>query len=192
MFGALAVVVLLLAAYLLGRALSGAGSGSPREQAWSGPVSPVRIAHAHATCTAPPGVDSAGNPVRYAARNMVDRVTDTAWRCDGSARGVTLTLGLGHPVRIGEVGMIPGYAKTDPYTHASRYAENNRITRVRWTIGGTEVVQRLDGSPTLRGMQLLRVPPTTASRVRLQIQQVTPGPRHTTAISEVRVAAVSR
>lgn len=187
----LVVVLLLLAAYLLGRALS-RNDHAAKAQAWDGPVAPVRIAHAHAGCTAPPGVDSAGNSVRYGADNAVDGVPDTAWRCPGSAHGVTMVLDLGHPVRIGEVGLIPGYAKTDPVSHLNRYSENNRITRVRWSIGGTDVVQHLDGSPTMRGMHLLRIPPTTASSVRLQIQQVAPGPRHTTAISELRVAAVSR
>jgi hypothetical protein len=63
---------------------------------------------------------------------------------------------------------------------------------VRWTIGDIVVVQRLDGAPDDRRMQRLRIPRTEASRVTLEILDVERGPRDTTAISEVRLAAARR
>ena len=55
---------------------------------------------------------------------------------------------------MGQVGLVPGYAKTDETNNADRFAENNRVKRVRWTIGDTEVVQRMSGSPDDRNLQL--------------------------------------
>jgi hypothetical protein len=52
-------------------------------------------------------------------------------------------------------------------------------------------VQRFDGSPDRRSMQSLRIPKTTAQRVRIEILSSTPGPRDTVAISEVRLGEVA-
>ena len=89
---------------------------------------------------------------------------------------------------MAEVGLIGGYAKIDPESGADRYAENNRVLRVRWTFSdGTAVEQRLD--PEDRDVQTVRVPRTASDTLTLTILRVEPGPRNTTAISEVRVAA---
>src|SRR5262245_19715364 len=82
---------------------------------YRGTVDPVAIGAAHASCRAASGLDSAGNRVSYAASNMVDGAPSTAWRCNGEGRGVTLSFSLRHPRRIAQVGLVPGYAKTDPY-----------------------------------------------------------------------------
>jgi hypothetical protein len=58
---------------------------------------------------------------------------------------------------------------------------------VRWTIGDTVVVQKLDGSSDDRSLRLLRVPKTDADEVELEILAVEKGPRNTTAISEVQL-----
>jgi hypothetical protein len=205
-------VVLVLAAYLLGRAVAGdepaagpatgadgrvvyAGDSSthaPGEPAetdgkpWQGTVTAVDVRRVRATCTAKAGVDSGGKPVSYRARNVLDHDPTTAWRCDGEAHGVRLVFRLPGPTALGEVGLVPGYAKTDPVSGADRYAQNNRITQVRWTIGDISVEQTLSGDPGDRSVQLLRIPRTTASRVTLEIVAVDRGPRNTTAISEVR------
>ena len=94
----------------------------------------------------PPGEDASGGKVSYAAANLTDGVADTTWRCDGPAIGEKITLRLPEKTSIGEVGLIPGYAKTDDASGDDRYAENNRVTRVRWTIGKTGVEQKMDGS----------------------------------------------
>ena len=88
---------------------------------------------------------------------------------------------------VGQVGLVPGYAKTDEQSNADRFAENNRVKRVRWTIGDTKVVQRFSGSPDDRNLQLLRVPKTRADTVELEILAVKKGPRNKTAISEIQI-----
>jgi hypothetical protein len=212
---AVGAVVLVSAAYAVGRALSGddepgavrpssarttdAPSGSAGKPStsvpstspgsWDGPVAAVSVDAVSADCTAPPSNDSAGHRVTYGPRNAVDDKADTAWRCPGTAVGQVLTLRFGGDVDVAEVGLIPGYAKTDPESGVDRYAENNRITRVRWTLGdGVSVVQRLDPDPARRAVQLLRVPRTTTDTITLEILAVKRATRSTTAISQIDVA----
>jgi len=157
---------------------------------WQGPVQDVHVDAIAADCTAPPGTDSAGHRVTYVPENAVDGKADTAWRCPGSGVGQKLTLRLSDDADIAEVGLVPGYAKTDAASGADRYAENDRVTKVRWTFGdGESVVQRLDPDPALRAMQLVRVPRTTTDTVTLEILALKRGPRDTTAISEIQLAA---
>ncbi len=156
--------------------------------AWDARVKPVEGLRAKANCTAPPGQDASGAPVSYGADNLVDGVADTTWRCQGTAIGRKITLRLPGKTSIGEVGLIPGYAKTDEASGADRYAENNRVTRVRWTIGDRQVVQKIDDAPLDRSLRLLRVPKTDAREVGLEILDVKRGPRNTTAISEIQVS----
>ncbi|QNN54025.1 hypothetical protein H9L09_06505 [Nocardioides mesophilus] len=69
-----------------------------------------------------------------------------------------------------------------------RYAENNRITRVRWRFDdGSSVEQRLDGTAANRSLQTLRIPVTTSGSVVLEVLDSTPGSRDTMAVSEVRI-----
>jgi hypothetical protein len=153
---------------------------------WTGPVSSVGVDAIAADCTAPPSSDAAGHAVSYEPENATDGKPDTAWRCSGSAVGERLVLRLSHPVDVAEVGLIPGYAKTDPASGADRYAENNRITRVRWTLAdGVSVDQRLDPDPSSRAVQVLRVPRTTTDTVVLEILAVQRGSRNATAISTI-------
>jgi hypothetical protein len=155
-------------------------------------VNSVPIGSATASCQSPSSVDAAGNPVRYPPANMYDDDMSTAWRCNGGGVGQTVTLTLPGQVEIGEVGLVPGYAKTDPRNGIDRYAENNRLTKVRWTFpGGASFVQTLDGSPDNRGMQTRRIPVTKAGEVTVEILESVRGPRNTVAISEVRIAQVA-
>ncbi|MCW2786452.1 MAG: hypothetical protein JWP74_2969 [Marmoricola sp.] len=209
----LLVAVLIAAAFVVGKIVSGpsnspgaasggptyAGPSSPAPHrnrthrpapsgAASGSFTPVTIDSAQATCTAPPGVDSAGHPVDYQVANAIDGKSDTAWRCDGSAIGETLTLTLPAGTSVTELGVIPGYAKTDPTSGTDRYAENNRITRIRWTLAdGVVVTQNLNPDPTDRALQTIRTPATVTGTVTLQILKVAKGSRDTTAISEIQV-----
>lgn len=216
----LAVLALLLvvSAYVVGRAFAGhvaerSGSGdeprvvmseegsSPQKQpvlqqkavagAWTGNVVPISGVRASTGCTSEPGVDAGGTRVSYNAANLTDGVADTTWRCDGSAVGQKLRLDLGREREVAEVGLIPGYAKTDDADGTDRYAEDNRVTKVRWTIGGTVVEQTMSGDPQDRRVRLMRVPRTRARTVTLQILAVDKGARDLTAISEVQLAAAS-
>ena len=124
----------------------------------------------------------------YAPSNVYDQDLTTAWRCDGDGAGQKLTVDLADATKIGEVGLIPGYAKTDARSGVDRYAENNRITKVRWVFDdGTSVEQSFDASPTNRAMQSMRIPVTKSSRVVVEILDVQSGPRNTIAVSELRI-----
>jgi len=212
-------LVLVLGAYAVGSALSDGGpesdgaataasatrtteparGSSPSKSAssepttspggWDGPVDEVTVDAISADCTAPASNDSDGRRVTYVPKNATDGKAQTAWRCSGTAVGQKLTLRLGGDTDVAEVGLIPGYAKTDPASGVDRYAENNRITKVRWTLAdGMSIVQRLDPDPSSRAMQLLRVPRTTTDTVTLEILAVKHGSRNTSAISEISLA----
>jgi hypothetical protein len=165
-------------------------SKKPDGETYQGRTEVVPVSGSSASCTAPPSVDSAGNQVSYEPPLAYDGDLTTAWRCNGDGVGQTLTLNLPEEVRIGELGLVPGYAKTDPRSGADRYAENNRLTRVRWTFpDGTSFEQGLDGSPTNRDMQTFRIPLTAASEVTLEVLASAPGQRNTIAVSEIRIGS---
>mgnify|MGYP003299222182 CR=1 FL=1 len=129
-----------------------------------------------------------GETPNAAPRNVYDQDMTTAWRCDGDGSGQKLTIDLAGSTKIGEVGLIPGYAKTDARSGVDRYAENDRLTRVRWVFDdGTTVEQTLDPSPQNRAMQSIRIPVTKAARVVVEIVDVKRGPRDTIAVSELRI-----
>jgi hypothetical protein len=211
---ALLAMLLILGAYAVGRRFAGQvdagrssaeepsvvikGGGSdgakqpvtnqkPGKDAWEGKVERIGNVKATAGCTSKSSVDASGNEVAYDAGNLTDGAADTTWRCDGKAIGKQITLKLGKDLPIGQVGMVPGYAKTDDVSGEDRYAENNRVTRVRWTIGDIEIVQTMNGAPDDRSLQLIRVPKSTTDTVELEILAVKRGPRNTTAISEIQL-----
>jgi hypothetical protein len=160
------------------------------EEPYAGQVESVRVAGASATCQAPSSVDAAGNQVTYEPAMVHDGDHSTAWRCNGQGRGQSLTLSLPEGTVVAEVGLVPGYAKTDPVSGADRYAENNRITRVRWRFDdGSTYVQRMRGAPGNRSMRTMRVPRTSTNSVVVEILRSQPGPRNMVAISEVRIAS---
>jgi hypothetical protein len=157
-------------------------------KAYGGRVEAVTVRSATASCQAASSYDAAGNSVGYDPSNVSDGDMTTAWRCDGNGYGQRLSLTLPGQVSIGEVGLVPGYAKTDPTSGANRYSENNRITKVRWTFSdGSSVVQRFNPSAHDRAMQTMRIPPVRADGVTIEILGSRPGPRDTIAVSEVRI-----
>ena len=193
------VVVLLLGAYGIGRVVSGNLAGTDVKQAepdgvvigedgstgasgsaqpskkpagkpYAGATDTARIGGASATCQSGNGVDSAGNLVSYSPGNVYDEDMTTAWRCDGDGSGQQLTVDLAGKTQIGEVGLVPGYAKTDVRSGIDRYAENDRITRVRWVFDdGTTVEQKFDPAVSNRSMQSMRIPVTKASKVVVEV-----------------------
>lgn len=148
---------------------------------------------AYVTTTVPAtsrdAVDAGSRPVTYAAANLFDGRTSTAWRADGDLEGQVLTFTFDRPRQLSKVGLVNGYAKVDPVSRADRYAQTRRITRVTWTVDGQEVVQDL--RPDDRDEQVVRFPPVVVRSVSLRLDAVTaPGdPRFDeTAISEVVLA----
>jgi hypothetical protein len=205
---ALLALLLILGAYAVGRGFADQVAEPPRSDsvvdsadgdiqpftnqkpgkgAWEGKVTKIEDVQVNVTCTSRPGVEADGERVYYEASNLVDGVADTAWRCGGKAIGERITLRLGARMAVGQVGLVPGYAKIDETTKADRFAENNRVKRVRWTIGDTKVVQRMSGRPDDRDLQLVRVPRTRTDTVELEILAVKQGLRNKTAISEVQI-----
>ena len=116
--GALVLLAALVTgAWFLGQALgddgtaddpSAAGSADPAEE----PVDHTADATAEAPRTAPSTEDVDGNPTSYDASNMLDGVPETAWRAAGDGSGLKLVFTFPEKVRISEVGLINGYAKT--------------------------------------------------------------------------------
>jgi hypothetical protein len=174
---------------------AGAGAvtvAEPRQQAYGGRVNAVTVAGSSATCQSGSSVDAAANPVSYEPAKAHDSDLTTAWRCDGDGAGQRLTITLPEAVDVAEVGLVPGYAKTDPASGVDRYAENNRIARVRWHLDdGSTFVQRTRADATDRSQRSMRIPATRTRSVVLEILRSEAGPRDTVAISEVRVAAPS-
>jgi hypothetical protein len=160
---------------------------------YRGPVHAAAVVGARASCQSEDSVDAAGRPVSYQPAYAHDGDVSTAWRCDGSGVGETFRIKLARLTRIGQVGLVPGYAKTDPHSGVDRYAQNNRITRVRWVFDdGTTWVQRMSGSPYDRDLRRVRIPRTKSHHVTIKILASAPGPRGTVAISEVWVGAIRR
>jgi hypothetical protein len=199
------VLVLLIAAYGLGKVFSSHVSGADTSAAsgsmdahvqkgsvYRGGTEQATVGNAAATCQAADGVDAAGNQVAYAPSNVYDGDKTTAWRCDGSGIGQKLTLSLPQNTNLGSVGLIPGYAKTDPTSGANRYSENNRVTKVRWSFSnGSSVVQNFNGSAGDRRMQTMHIPKTATNRVVITILDSVQGPRDTVAISEVQLGKIT-
>ncbi|MCW2816853.1 MAG: hypothetical protein JWN84_4308 [Nocardioides sp.] len=151
------------------------------------PEDVAAAATAAAPTTAAPGRDVDGDPVRYDADNMLDGRDDTAWRAPGDATGATLGFRLAEPTRLTSVGLLNGYAKTDPGYDG--YTANRRVLAVEWVFDdGTVVVQDLG---TSRSVQSIDVDVVTET-VRLRIVSVSsqargPQGRDYTAVSTVRL-----
>ncbi|MPZ62614.1 MAG: hypothetical protein GEU93_15240 [Propionibacteriales bacterium] len=160
---------------------------------YRGAISTIRPVSASATCRAPDGVDAGGKKVRYVADNMLDRKRATAWRCNGAGRGVTLVIRLGGRTEVASVGLVPGYAKTDPVDNTNRYRENRRISKVRWTFGnGAWIEQRFNTSPNDRSLQTMRIPAVKTGKVSITIKGSVKARRNTIAISTVRLGSPRR
>jgi hypothetical protein len=156
---------------------------------WEGEVAPVAATVVEASCKSDSSRDATGARVTYEPDMAVDDDPESAWRCPGDGVDESLVLDLGGSVRVAEVGLVPGYAKTDPADGTDRYAENRRLTIVRWRFDdGTTVEQELDPDPANRDLQTTRMPPTATSRLVMEIVASSDGSRDTVAVSDVRIA----
>jgi hypothetical protein len=136
--------------------------------------------------TAPASTDGCGQDVAFDGSRVADDQVGTAWRMEGDGSGQTLTLSLGGSHRIVSVGMIPGYALTDPCDGTDRFAQNRRITTVTWQFddGSAPVVQELRDAAEMQRVAVS----AHATTVTVRIDGVTAEPeRDFTAISEIDV-----
>lgn len=151
-----------------------------------GPVARLAIADVSASSTAPPGEEADGSSVSYGADQTVDGERSTTWRCVGDCTGQTLTIDLGGERSVTEVGLLPGYAKTDPTDGTNRYFQNRRVSSVQWTFDdGTSVQQSFDTDDAQ--VQGIDVEATTREITILITGTTPPGSRDFTPISEIHV-----
>ena len=154
-------------------------------------MGPIALSGATADCQAGPSTDGGGGPVRYDPELAADGDPSTAWRCDGSGTGKTLTFSVAPGTQITEVGLVNGYAKVDPTTKANRYREYRRISEVRWTVGDATFTQELeDGAAAL---QTMTIPLQEAQEVSVTVTRSTaPGSkartRNAVFVSEVALS----
>lgn len=186
--GALALLILiaLLGWRLLGVSHARAHASTSTTSAAS--ASRSLVLSATAPITAPPGVDTAGRAVTYAAANMLDGKASTAWRMPGDGTGTTLVFTLAHPATITSVGLINGYAKTEG--GMDWYAGNRRILEVSWHFDdGRDITQTLRNTRSLQRIAVPRIRTGSVKLTLLRVSQPGKGPasRDMTAISEVQV-----
>jgi len=149
----------------------------------------VRPAGVAVPATAETGKDDAGRPVGYGGENLFDGNPSTCWRMNGDGTGRTITIDLGRPTTVTAVGLVPGYAKTDPTTGVDRFGQNRRIVTVSWTTDvGATATQVLADSPTMQTVSTASSLSVATRYLRLTIGGVTAdGGRDYTAISEIEV-----
>jgi serine/threonine protein kinase len=138
-----------------------------------------------ASHTAPSSTDAAGNPVTYVPANMIDGNVQTAWRTPGDGHDESVTLIFDNPINIVRIGLIPGYAKTDPQTGADRFLQNRIIDTVAYQVPG--LPNTMKGFRPIPVPQFVRLRATT-SRITVKILDTTgSGGLDYTAISEIYV-----
>lgn len=145
--------------------------------------SALTVAAVTASSTAPDSKDGAGQTVSFGTDNLTDQDTTTAWRTKGDGVGETLEFSFGNQITLESVGMIPGYAKSDPQTGLDRFAENRRILSAQLTFsdGTTRDISLQDSAE----MQRFDIGLTTTS-VTVTITDTTDDPkRNFTAVSEM-------
>lgn len=163
------------------------GRGAPHSSS-SPPAAPVLIregVQVTASHTAPSSADAAGNPVTYVPANVIDGNVQTAWRTPGNGHDQWVTLIFDNPIEVVRIGLIPGYAKTDPLTGANRFLQDRIIEEVAYQIPGLpNTTQSFKPIPV---PQFVRLRATT-SRITVRILATTPAQGlDYTAISEIYV-----
>jgi serine/threonine protein kinase len=187
---AVAAVVALAAVITLAVVVTNGRNGGPSDTGTAGrPPELIREGiQVTASSTAPSSTDAAGNVVTYLPGNVVDGDVETAWRAPGDGRGVTLTLLFDNPADVVRIGLIPGYAKSDPASGVNRFDQNRIIRSVRYLLPGEPPIEQVFRPEPVP--QFVHVGVTTR-RVTIQIEDTTePGGGPTfdfTAISEVYV-----
>jgi hypothetical protein len=138
-----------------------------------------------ASDTAPSSTDAAGNVVTYVPANVIDGDVGTAWRTPGDGRGESVTLIFDNPISVVRIGLIPGYAKTDPQTGVNRFRQNRIIESVEYRVPGLPTTTKVFRPLPIPQFVRLRV---TTSRITVRIVSVSgSGGLDYTAISEIYV-----
>lgn len=175
-----------------GDAASPPAGSDPSRTGWTS----ARISSAAALCVSLSSHDAGGTFFTYGPEKTIDNLPDTAWRCDGDGVGQRLEISFQNKVTLTSIGMIPGYAKTDPHDGTDRYAQNRRISAVNYTFDdGSTVTQSFDTSLRYRYLQTIPLPNVSTSHVTITILSSMSGeaiggqlPFNKVAISEIAVS----
>ncbi len=101
--------------------------------------------------SAPPANNGCAQPTAYDPQLVQDGDPSTAWRVAGDGVNQTMTLTMAQATHLTQVGLLPGYEKTDACTGAYRFKQLRRIERVTWTFdGGNTIVQTFRDEPTIQ------------------------------------------
>jgi hypothetical protein len=138
-----------------------------------------------ASGTAPDSVDGAGDPVTFAAGNVVDGDPTTAWRIPGDGVGHYLVLTFDRPVHVDSIAMIPGYAKVDPADGTDRFPQNRRVSAANFGFSDGAVLSFEFADD--RQFQIAPIGVDT-TEVIMEIVATTTAERDFTAVSEIEVS----
>ena len=172
--------------------LTGTAVGAP---AAGGRTQP--LAARDANCSYPASVDGAGAPVTYGPELAVDGAVGTAWRCPGSGgHTIQVAPAAGNSVVVSDLGLVPGYAKTDPASGVDRFTDNHTVTEVVWRLydGKQWLTVRQDVAdphPQLTWIRLAK--PTTVYSATVTVTATgNPGSRvDSTPVSEIAVVGTA-
>jgi serine/threonine protein kinase len=183
-----AVVATVIIVAVAGAAFLALRDRGPAQSASSSVAAPPLIregVQVTASSTAPSSTDAAGNPVTYVPANVIDGNVQTAWRTPGDGHGQWVTLIFDNPIDVVRIGLIPGYAKTDPLTGANRFLQDRIIKAVAYQIPGLpNTPQTFQPVPVPQFVQLR----ATTSQITVKILATTAaGGLDYTAISEIYV-----
>jgi serine/threonine protein kinase len=138
-----------------------------------------------ASSAAPPGVDSSGSEIRYEPELAVDGDPSTAWRTPGDGVNEALVITLDTARRVTELGLLPGYAKIDPFDGSNRFLENRRVRRARFSFSDGSALEVTYAEVPV--VQYIDVDVVTTT-VAVEVLETTTNPaRDFTAISEVEI-----
>ena len=190
--GVVLVLVLGIGAAWLGRGDERPGSGSAHAAGQGRDL--TSRATVEVPATAPPNQDAGGNPVEYAAANMLDGVPETCWRMPGDGSGGEITITLPRETVLRRVGLVNGYAKAARDAQGNKldwYHGNRRVLSVEWVFDdGTTLAQDLRDTTALQTIDV----DVTTTTVTLRLVSVSdPGigaaARDYTAISDLSLEA---
>jgi WD40 repeat protein len=116
--------------------------------------------------------DGCGNKVSYEPEKVMDDEPTTAWKVGGDGAGEWIELKYDKPIEVSRVGIIPGYAKTDPCEGTDRFYQYRVVKNVKIEFSdGSSVEKSFRQRPQ---MQFVDVPDTKTSSVRVTIQDTYP------------------
>jgi hypothetical protein len=163
-----------------------AGAGTTTTTRPAVPPQPLTPMSAEASSVAESASNGCGQSTSYEASQILDGDPNTAWRAVGDGRNVTIVLTLAEARHITEVGLIPGYDKTDQCTGIDRFVQMRRITKVRWSFDdGTNVEQTFADERSSQSIPVNAV--STHIRIDILATTASKGLDYT-AISDVRLA----